>query len=671
MAKIVLNDLTNTYNPTVINENFSRIEAEFQDKVLYRDNPFGEANTLESDIDANSKSIYNVDNLSITGTLSANGVNIDGINSALVWRGPWQGGLSYAISDAVTHLGTSYIAIQPNTGSTPPSANWDILAQKGEIGAGVVPPPGGITIPNFSIDTTTPNDRVEFTDTSPAGWNLTSGSCYVQFEVVSNNYYAANPGGHWAVVARCDTDVIATVVRGAGAAVGNLTGAPEGTQTNPGAQVETWAGGLLPVTDRFLIPNAASPSNKALLDNIRYRFIIESVYTEAATRHIRLVCLRENIAKAAYDLEFDTGYVLDNNEYADMTKHGLVFAQVFEDNLVPWSLAFSNVRVVWGPAPTQDSASIDRLSRYGASLDGDLIFTAARRIHAPSNAGPSLLNSLTVQSGTLNTATTLVVKPNGTSTTSNLLFSNNSSSTTTYQAISYGMTGVEGIIETFGFTAAVPVFGINIGIGNRIVSVLPTGMVLTGDLAFSGNARRITGPANAGPSLVNSLTVQSSTANTATTLVVKPNGSSTNAGILYSNNSDSSTVYGAASYGMVGVDSIIETIGLATTTPKVGINIGVGNRVATFKASSINFLGGTRDYGALINYNAGLSNFGGANATTHNTTNTLNIDSICTPGVIASFMSATPTNTQVESILRPLYCMFSELIADLRAKKAI
>jgi len=290
MAKIVLNDLTNTYNPTSINENFARIESEFQDKVLYRNNPFGEANTLESDIDANSKSIYNIDNLST------------------------------------------------------------------------------------------------------------------------------------------------------------------------------------------------------------------------------------------------------------------------------WSISFSNIRVVWGPANTQDSASIDRLSRYGADLDGDLKFTAARRIIAPSNAGPSLVNSLTAQSGTANTATTLVVKPSGTSTVANTLYSNNSLSSVVYQAVSYGVSGADNIIETFGLSAA---------------------------------------------------------------------------------------------------------------TPNIGMNVGVSNRVVTFKPSSINFLGGSRDYGALINYNAGLSNFGGANAVSHNTTNTLNIDSICTSGVIASFMSATPTNVQVENILRPLYCMFSELIADLRAKKAI
>ena len=60
MSKIVLNDLTNTYNSTKINQNFAKIEAEFQDKVLYRNNTTGETNTVETDIDINSKRLFNL-----------------------------------------------------------------------------------------------------------------------------------------------------------------------------------------------------------------------------------------------------------------------------------------------------------------------------------------------------------------------------------------------------------------------------------------------------------------------------------------------------------------------------------------------------------------------------------------------------------------------------------
>lgn len=60
MAKIVLTDQTNTYNATSINEQLSRIEAEFQDKVLYRNNPVGESNVMESSLDMNSKRVLNL-----------------------------------------------------------------------------------------------------------------------------------------------------------------------------------------------------------------------------------------------------------------------------------------------------------------------------------------------------------------------------------------------------------------------------------------------------------------------------------------------------------------------------------------------------------------------------------------------------------------------------------
>lgn len=60
MAKIVLDTITGGYDLSLINDNFDKIEAEFQNKVLYRDNPVGEANTLQTDVDVNEKIIYNL-----------------------------------------------------------------------------------------------------------------------------------------------------------------------------------------------------------------------------------------------------------------------------------------------------------------------------------------------------------------------------------------------------------------------------------------------------------------------------------------------------------------------------------------------------------------------------------------------------------------------------------
>lgn len=60
MAKIVLDTVTGGYDLSIINNNFDKIEQEFQNKILYRDNPVGESNTLATDIDTNGKRIFNL-----------------------------------------------------------------------------------------------------------------------------------------------------------------------------------------------------------------------------------------------------------------------------------------------------------------------------------------------------------------------------------------------------------------------------------------------------------------------------------------------------------------------------------------------------------------------------------------------------------------------------------
>lgn len=61
--KIELNDVTNIDSVNTINSNFDKIVNELQDKVLYRSNPEGEPNTVESNIDMNGFDIINVGNV--------------------------------------------------------------------------------------------------------------------------------------------------------------------------------------------------------------------------------------------------------------------------------------------------------------------------------------------------------------------------------------------------------------------------------------------------------------------------------------------------------------------------------------------------------------------------------------------------------------------------------
>jgi hypothetical protein len=60
MAKVVLDDIGSGYNLSKINSNFQKIEDELNDKVLYRNNPVGEANQLDTQVDANSERIINL-----------------------------------------------------------------------------------------------------------------------------------------------------------------------------------------------------------------------------------------------------------------------------------------------------------------------------------------------------------------------------------------------------------------------------------------------------------------------------------------------------------------------------------------------------------------------------------------------------------------------------------
>ena len=76
MAKITLDTILSSFASTSLyNTNFSAIEDEFNDKVLYRDNPMGEANEMMNDLDMNSNDIINCGDIDTT-TLSVGGVEI-------------------------------------------------------------------------------------------------------------------------------------------------------------------------------------------------------------------------------------------------------------------------------------------------------------------------------------------------------------------------------------------------------------------------------------------------------------------------------------------------------------------------------------------------------------------------------------------------------------------
>jgi hypothetical protein len=95
-----------------------------------------------------------------TGAEGADGLDI-------AWRGAYDNGAMYAVNDAVSYQGSSYIAVASTVGNLPTNTSfWNLLAQKGNTGAqgpagadGVVGAHGGaISIEYTFDDTTTDSD---------------------------------------------------------------------------------------------------------------------------------------------------------------------------------------------------------------------------------------------------------------------------------------------------------------------------------------------------------------------------------------------------------------------------------------------------------------------------------------------------------------------------------
>ena len=76
MAKITLDTITSSFASTsLFNTNFSNIQTDLNDKVLYRDNPAGEPNQMETSLDMNSNDISNVADITAS-TLTLAGTQV-------------------------------------------------------------------------------------------------------------------------------------------------------------------------------------------------------------------------------------------------------------------------------------------------------------------------------------------------------------------------------------------------------------------------------------------------------------------------------------------------------------------------------------------------------------------------------------------------------------------
>ena len=234
---------------------------------------------------------------------------------------------------------------------------------------------GGTPISDFSITPSTPDLRVSFPDTNPLTWNSDVGKFSLQFDFTANNLWTLNPNCHFAVVTRCDTSLLTTAVRGTGVAIGVLPAENRVTGPTPVVLTESWVNGIGPGgRDNWLLPRTEFPPDIGIGDGVLYRMAIHSTKDVFGNRFIRYQLWRRDTVNSMWVVINDTGDVYDPSVQADLTKYGLAFGIVGTSAGSGWSIAFTNIRCVWGPVSTMATDVSDKATKRGTYLDGKLFF---------------------------------------------------------------------------------------------------------------------------------------------------------------------------------------------------------------------------------------------------------------------------------------------------------
>lgn len=145
MAKITLQDPSSGYSSlTTFQENNTAIEEALNDKVLYRDNPAGETNTMQSDLDMNSNRILNLPGATtanepvtksqldaVSGTLSPVGFQAESITGT-------DSQTLFTFSTVNYTLGSNTLLVFINGVYQPPSAYSETSTTSITLSAGVV-----------------------------------------------------------------------------------------------------------------------------------------------------------------------------------------------------------------------------------------------------------------------------------------------------------------------------------------------------------------------------------------------------------------------------------------------------------------------------------------------------------------------------------------------------
>lgn len=369
-------------------------------------------------------------------------------------------------------------------------ARVNAIAGGGGGGGGGAVVLGGLTLPNFGMDAATPSGRIVYEDTNPMGWNVTAGRMTVQFDMLSNGYFAANPNGHLAIVLRCETGVIASAVRGQGVAIGNATGFTPASDLNPTPVIETWHNSTAATYGNTLYPNTDGARSKGgMSDGVLYRFMIDAVCTQSGQRFVRYRMWARDAANQKWVHYVDSGDIHDANIWADLTQYGLAFGHVFPDNLSAWDIQFQDIKVTWGPAESDVPDQSSKLSRFGAELEGNLRFIGnGRRVLIGTETG-DLANWTAFQNRNSAADTRVLAIPGASATTAEFIALNNAGANA--QGVGVGIEAGRAVLRgyQFGSAAAVP-FDVWVGGAVRFTTT-STETSFMQNLKLSGASRKL------------------------------------------------------------------------------------------------------------------------------------------------------------------------------------
>ena len=236
---------------------------------------------------------------------------------------------------------TSYIVVS----STPPPTPTDVTVD---------------STPWVFNNSSPPSDTYSLETTSSSGYNVGLGRKTFEFDFISNNYFAENVGGHFAVVLRNNPSAISSgYIQGQGIIIGNVSGAPTPTTpalppgvpfapnpAYPSTQVESfWSGAALdgggsPYYGNTLLANT-NGANPVLQDGLTYRFSIVSEKRDSGSYTGYTITQGSTVV-------YDQPLIYDYNTFYDSSQTDILFGHVFETSgAPPWSVTISNKVVTW------------------------------------------------------------------------------------------------------------------------------------------------------------------------------------------------------------------------------------------------------------------------------------------------------------------------------------